>query len=630
MLQKVYVLFFSLCINSSIFKTHVFSKIDYIMIQFEKISKFYGADAIIQEATFTLGKKEKCAIVGKNGTGKTTLFRLICGIEFCDSGAITVPKDYRIGHLSQHIHFSQETIQKEASLALVDSHETYKADAILCGLGFSECALQKHPEVLSGGYALRLHLAKLLLSEPDCLLLDEPTNYLDIHSIEWLVRFLQNWPREMMLISHDRLLLDAIATHTLGICRQNIKKIEGSTSKYYKQLAYDEMVYEKTRENQEKKRKHLQSFIDRFGAKNTKAAQAQSRFKALSRLPELDALAAMQNLSFRFPVKVTPSKSLLRINNICFSYGDTPLIDNLSFEVQKQSRLCIIGQNGKGKSTLLKLLMGELTPTHGSIGGISEPAIGYFGQSHIERLNPHLTVEQEVHHTNPLLSTQEVRSICGKMLFSQARYEKPISVLSGGEKSRVVLAKLLAKESHMLILDEPTNHLDIESTEAFMQALETFPQAVIIVSHSELILERVASSLIIFEEEGQKVFLGTYAEFLEQGGWQKEQKTSVKKPSSYKEAKKERAQLINERAKSLKAHTSQQKKLEDAITKLEQEVTLHTEKILQASNQGLFAAEDTKAVKLKQAEIEQLFLELETEHAKAEEIKARFEALLSG
>jgi len=598
------------------------------MIKFEKISKSYGADTIIDDASFTLSKKERCVVVGKNGTGKTTLFRLITGVESCDSGAITLPKDYRVGHLTQHIHFSADTIQQEAALSLSDPHETYKADAILGGLGFHLQALQKQPNTLSGGYALRLHLAKLLLSEPDLLLLDEPTNYLDIHSIEWLIGFLQSWPREMMLISHDRLFLDALATHTLGISRHKIKKVVGNSAKYYAQLAHDETVYEKTRMNLDKKRKHLQSFIDRFGAKNTKAQAAQSRVKQLNRLPDLDVLCAIQGLSFEFPVKPTPSKSLLRVNRVSFSYNDTPLINNLSFEVQKNSRICIVGSNGKGKSTLLQLLAGQLKPQSGSIGGISELTIGYFGQSHIERLNPHHTVEEEVQQANPTLSTQQVRSLCGKMLFSQARYEKPISVLSGGEKSRVVLAKLLATPSHMLILDEPTNHLDIESIEAFMDAVDDFEQATIVVSHSALVLHRLATSLVVFTDKGQEVFLGTYAEFLDQGGWQQSSETPEKKPSSFKEAKKERAGLINERARQLQPHTKRQTELEAKICRLEQEVAAHSEKIVDASTQGLLALDSVKLVKQHQEEIDALFSELEQEYIHIEEIKARFDAEL--
>ncbi len=601
------------------------------MIQFEDVTKAYGGQLVIEHVSFALASRERLALVGRNGAGKTTLFRLIMGIEEPDEGKIRLPKGYKVGMLEQHIHFTKETVLDEACLGL--SHEekdnVYKAESILFGLGFQKDDLAKSPSLFSGGYHLRLHLAKLLLSQPDCLLLDEPTNYLDILSIRWLGQFLRNWPGELIMISHDRQFLDSVCTHTVGIHRKGIKKVQGPTEKLFEQLALEEEVYEKTRVALEKKKAHLQSFIDRFGAKNTKAAQAQARQKAINRLPSLSALCSIDNLSFSFPAAHTNSKVLLKVNELSFGYT-TPLIQNFSLELEKDARLGIIGKNGKGKSTLLRLFLGDLTPVSGTITLTSGITVGYFGQSHIERLHLDNTVMDEIRAANPNLSQQDARSIAGKMMFTQDRSEKKIGVLSGGERSRVVLGKLLAKPCHMLLLDEPTNHLDVESMEAFMDALEEFEGAVCIVTHSELVLERLATKLIVFQNNTQQLFLGGYDEFLQKGGWQEEVETQEKAPRLQKEAKRERAELVNERSRALKPHTKKQEELEGRIIKSEEEVAEFNTQLLQAVQEGKSSAigELSKSIKERQNLIDQLFVELEEVSNKIEEIKQQYQARL--
>ncbi len=597
------------------------------MIQFEQVSKSYASEVILDNISFILGKRERCGLIGRNGAGKTTLFRMITGVEEPDSGSIILPKDYKVGVLTQHIHFTKSTILEEAVLGLSeeDKDKTYKAESILFGLGFGEADMTKSPDMFSGGYHLRLHLAKLLLSEPDCLLLDEPTNYLDILSIRWLTQFLRNWQGELLMVSHDRQFLDSIITHTVGIHRKGIKKVQGQTENLFAQVAIEEEVYEKTRVALDKKREHLQSFIDRFGAKNTKAAQAQARVKALKRMPALEALCSVENLNFYFPAAQTNSKVLLRANDVSFGYT-TPLITNFSIDIHKEERLGIIGQNGKGKSTLLKLLLGDLPPSTGSITLTSGILVGYFGQSHIERLHMDNTVEDEIRAANPKLSLAEIRGICGKMMFTQARAEKRIGVLSGGERSRVVLGKLLARPCHMLLLDEPTNHLDVESMEAFMDALEEFEGAVVIVTHSELVLERLATKLVVFRNNSLEQHLGTYDEFLEKGGWQEEEKIE-KKDQPQKDVRRERANLVNERSRALKPLISLIEKLESGIIKLEEEVDLYNKKLLEAVSDGKTSiiGEYSKAIKERQNEVETLFGQLETASIAMEQIKQDFQ-----
>lgn len=567
------------------------------MIQLEDVTKAYGGDSVLEGVSFTLGKKEKCALVGRNGAGKTTLFRIIIGQEEPDAGKVSITKHYRLGYLNQHIHFSKETILQEACLGLADSdtESVYKAEAILFGLGFTKDLLTKSPQVLSGGYALRLHLTKLLLSEPDCLLLDEPTNYLDILSIRWLTRFLKTWQHEMIVISHDRLFLDSVCTHTVAIHRKQVKKVQGPTAKLYNQIASEEEVYEKTRLGLEKKKKHMQSFVDRFGAKNTKAAQAQSRLKAIERLPELEALSVHDELEFHFPAAETASAVLVRAQNLNFGYNDTDLIQNLEFEIERKSRIGIIGKNGKGKSTLLKLLTGDLAPKSGQLKPIQNLSIGYFGQSHIERLDQSLSIEQEIQKSNPTASLQSVRSIAGKMQFEREKAEKKIGVLSGGERSRVVLAKLLASKSHLLLLDEPTNHLDVESMESFMRAIDAFEGAVCIVCHSEFVLDKLCNTLVIFHDDHQELFLGSYSDFLAKGGWQEE---SIKP---------EKKHIVQERAKPARINQKKVSDLENRIIALEEEVSKMNERLIEEVSKGNFLVELSKEIEIKKAEIETLF-----------------------
>ncbi len=597
------------------------------MIQFDAVSKVYGSDSILDSISFVLGKRERVALVGRNGAGKTTLFRLITGKEEADSGSITVPKGYKVGHLSQHIHFTKETVLDEACLGLKQEEQDkiYKAESILFGLGFTEADMAKSPSLFSGGYHLRLHLAKLLLSEPDCLLLDEPTNYLDILSIRWLSKYLRSWQGECIVVSHDRLFLDEVSTHTMAIHRKKLKKVEGGTEKLFTQIAAEEEVHEKTRQALDKKKAHLQSFIDRFGAKNTKAAQAQSRAKAIKRMPSLEALCQIEDLQFTFPAAKTNSKILVKADDIGFGYT-TPLITNFSLEIEKDARLGIIGQNGKGKSTLLKLLSGDLVPQAGQIIRTQGIDIGYFGQSHIERLHKENSVEDEIRCVNPDLTVEEIRSICGKMMFTQARAEKKIGVLSGGERSRVVLGKLLARPCHLLLLDEPTNHLDVESMEAFMDALDEFEGAVCIVTHSELVLERLATKLVVFQNSTQNHFWGGYLEFLEKGGWSEEERASPKKEQSQKETRRQRADLVQERSKALKPHQKQAEELEKKIIDLEKKVEENNKKLLDAIQQGksLLIGDLSKQIKEHSDEIDRLFSELEVASQKIEEIKQEF------
>ena len=534
----------------------------------------HGDQKLFSNASFTINSKERCGLVGRNGSGKTTLLRLIIGQEHIDKGSITIPKGYHVGYLDQHIRFSKQTVLEEACLGLSeeDRDSTYKAERILFGLGFQKISLDTSPGLLSGGFHLRLHLTKVLLSEPDCLLLDEPTNYLDIVSLRFLTRFLQRWQGELLIVSHDREFMDSITTHTIGIHRNKIRKVRGGTADLFAPILTEEETYEKTREKLDARRSHMQNFIDRLGAKSTKAAQAQSRKKQLTRIPALEALTAIDNLDFCFHESPFQGKKLGEVRNLSFSYEE-PLINDLSFVIGKKERIAIIGKNGYGKSTILRLLAKDLSPDAGTISYADQVSIGYFGQTNILRLNEKATIEEEVFSANTSLSTTEVRSLCGQMMFSGTQADKRIGVLSGGERSRVLLGKIIAKPCNLLLLDEPTHHLDIESVEALIDAINVFSGTVIIVTHSELILNRIdLNRLIVCSEGAQTVYEGGYDEFLEKGGWQDEapQEPPKERRSDRGEEKRRRAELVAARSKALRPLKEEMDRLEAAVIALEE------------------------------------------------------------
>jgi len=284
------------------------------MIQFDQVGLAFAGHPLFEEACFTLQKGERCGLVGRNGSGKSTLFRLINGEMEPDVGTVAIPKNYRIGYLKQHIQFTEPTLIQEAALGLPEHEkdDIYKAEKILFGLGFMEEDLEKAPTDFSGGYQLRLNLSKVLVSEPNCLLLDEPTNYLDILSIRWLQNFLSRWQGEFILISHDREFMDAVTTHTMGIHREKLRKIKGTTIDFFQQILMEEELHEKSRIKSEKKKEHLQSFVDRFGAKASKATLAQSKMKMIEREPVLEKLNAMSELSFTFQEAPFPGKKMLQ------------------------------------------------------------------------------------------------------------------------------------------------------------------------------------------------------------------------------------------------------------------------------------------------------------------------------
>ena len=622
------------------------------MISIENISKGFGGQTLFEEASFRINSRERVGLVGRNGHGKTTLFKMIIGQESSDGGQIIIPKNYRIGYVQQHLEFTEDTVLREGMRGLPEAEQDHhwKVEKVLVGLGFSEADMERPPSDFSGGYQVRLNLAKVLVSEPDLLLLDEPTNYLDITSIRWIVQFLNNWPRELMLITHDRGFMDKVVTHTVGIHRKKIRKIGGDTGKYYAQLAQDEEVYEKTRLNDERRRKEIELFITRFRAKARLANMVQSRVKTLDKMEKKDKLDQLKNLDFSFRGKPFKGKHVMTVQDLSFSYdGQTPLISKLNFSVGPRERICIIGKNGKGKTTLLRLLAGSLKPRNGEV--IYNPNIskGIYEQTNIQTLVESRTVAEEILYSDEGVDLQMSRNIAGAMMFEGDAALKKVSVLSGGEKSRVMLGKLLATPANLLLLDEPTNHLDMESCDALLAAIDNFDGVVIMVTHNEMFLHALARRLIVFQNDQVYAFEGSYSHFLEKEGWQDEQGSSNGEPISAdnkaqangngessapklnkKELRRLRSEIITERAKVLKPIEKGIAAAENEIDACEKKLeTLNEEMLAASQNQdGQKIADLSQAIHTCQSTIDERFEDLETLTEQLEEEGAVFEERL--
>jgi ATP-binding cassette subfamily F protein 3 len=614
------------------------------MITVGNLTKSFGSQLLFEKASFNINPRERVGLVGRNGHGKTTLFRLMVGEDHPDEGNISFPKGYRVGYVVQHLAFTEETVLKEAMKDLREGERDHhwKVEKILAGLGFSNEDMHRPPEEFSGGYQVRLNLAKVLASEPDLLLLDEPTNYLDITSIRWVERFLIAWPRELMLITHDRGFMDRIVTHTIGIHRKKVRKIAGNTGKLYDQIAQEEEIHEKTRTKDERRRKQVEAFITRFRAKARLANLVQSRIKTLEKQKKKEKLESIKELDFSFRDKSFKAKYVLSSRKLSFSYDPAiPLIRNFSIAIGARERVCVVGRNGKGKTTLLKLLAGLLTPDEGQIVIHPGVAQGCFEQTNVTSLIDSRTVEEEILASHGDIDRQMARNICGAMMFEGSDAMKKISVLSGGEKSRVMLGKLLATPVNLLLLDEPSNHLDMYSCDALLAAIDSFEGAVLMVTHNEMFLHALADRLIVFQNDRVEVFEGSYQRFIEDVGWGDERMVSrpVREDSdgelsgariTRKEKRRKRSEIIAERAKIQKPLETRIARVESGIEANEKELQELNDTMLEASraNDGKGIAGIAQSIHRCQSDIDTLFSELEELTTNLEEQSTLFQEKL--
>jgi len=632
------------------------------MIVVDNLTKSYGKQNLFENVSFKVNRRERVGIVGRNGHGKTTLFRMIAGIEEADSGTISMPRNYRIGYVEQHLEFKAETVLAEAAGGLAEDspNEMWKVEKILAGLGFGAEDLSRPPSELSGGYQVRLNLAKVLLADYQMLLLDEPNNYLDITSIRWLERFLMGWPGELLLITHDRGFMDKVVTHVLGLHRRKARKIAGDTGKYYEQIAQEEDVYEKTRLNDERKMKEMDLFITRFRAKARLGGLVQSRVKSLEKMEKKAKLETIKTLEFGFAEKSFHHKYALSASDIQFAYepGGDPLIRDFSLNVGARDRLFVIGRNGKGKTTLLKILAGALTAQQGEVTMPQSVSMAYFEQTNVSTLVDANTVLDEIASADASVEPKLARLIAGAMMFEGDDALKPIRVLSGGEKSRVMLGKIIATPVNLLLLDEPTNHLDIESNDALLEAIDAFDGAVIMVTHNERFLHALAERLVIFQNDDIMIYEGGYQRFLDKIGWRDDEDRPARpapartaasdgsakaaagrgtasvpreKPAP-REMRKLRSELVAERSKALKPLEKRMLEIEKAVEKIDGELQRMNQAIVEASTlkDGFRVVELSKAMHKSKADTDLLLEELETITREHEILKSDYESRLSG
>jgi ATP-binding cassette subfamily F protein 3 len=491
------------------------------MLTVAGLSKTFGGRELFDDVSFTIQAGERIAVTGPNGAGKSTLLKIILGKEEPDTGEVTFMRGTRVGYLPQEA----EAIGNEIVLEIAVPHEhehdgqfIAKAKQILDSLGFKQSDYDRPARELSGGWVMRAHLARLLADEPDLLLLDEPTNHLDLETLLWFQDYLQHYPGAILLISHDREFLNQLCTHIAELRAARILRYTGNYDSYLEQRIATEANIAATAKAQQRKIDQLQTFVDRFRAKNTMAAQAQSKLKQIERLKEEMVEAPASDgpvVGFKFPQPQRSGQRVITLEKVKFGYGEKTIYEDLNFETERGQRIVLVGPNGAGKSTLLKLLADVLQPQAGERKLGHNVKHGYFSQHRAQTLNPQHTVWQEASDTPQRVTEQFIRNILGSFLFRGDDIYKPVSVLSGGEKSRLALVKLLLDPPNLLLMDEPTTHLDMNSVDALIEALKQFEGTLIFISHDVHFIRALATHVVRVEAGQLRHFPGGYQYYLD-------------------------------------------------------------------------------------------------------------------
>ena len=525
------------------------------VIAISNLSKSFGPQALFEDVTLQLNAGSRYGLVGANGSGKTTFLKILSGTEPASGGEVTFAKHARIGILRQDRFESDEQIildvammgdelvhralaeqQAHAVDAVPDperiaeideilrAHDGYTLEAraaqVLMGLGIPEAAIRQPLYTLSGGYKLRVLLAQVLVSRPDAVLLDEPTNHLDILSIRWLERFLSSYRGCAVVISHDQRFLNNIATHILDVDYGTVIEYPGNYQAFHDSKLATRERKEGEIARVEKIIAHKKAFVERFKAKASKARQAQSRLKQLEKI-EVETLAASSRRypKLRFEIARPSGKDVLAIEGISKAYGEKRVLSDVSLTVRRGERVAVIGANGLGKSTLLKIITDNLASDGGRVAWGHEAQVGYFAQDHKEQLtNPNQTALDYLWDICPQEGTSTVRGVLGRLLFSGPDVDKPVAALSGGEATRLIFSRLMVQKPNVLVLDEPSNHLDLESIEALVEALEEYKGTLIFVSHDRWFVDKLATRVIEIRPDGLNDFAGTFREYLERQG----------------------------------------------------------------------------------------------------------------
>ncbi|HNV68294.1 MAG TPA: ABC-F family ATP-binding cassette domain-containing protein [Candidatus Ozemobacteraceae bacterium] len=537
-------------------------------LQVKDLAKSFGTRQLFASVTFAVNPGEKVALVGGNGSGKTTLMRIMLGEEHPDAGRLTKPAEARVGYLPQEVFLvegadgsTDRTItlwqlaaqafdrlegikteierlenqmgQGDIDHALFEKHERLVAQferaggytwqarltRILKGLGFSESRFHEPFAHFSGGWRMRGYFARLLASDPDYLLLDEPTNYLDIGSIAFVEDYLKSFAGGILVVSHDRYFLDNLATSVVALVPEGARVFRGNYSGFLEARLAWQAEADAAIERQTKERQRIERFIERFRYKATKAAQVQSRIKMLGKMERIERPIDSRVLDFSFPKCQASGEMIMQVKNVNRSFGDLQVLRQVDFSLYRGDRLCIVGENGVGKTTLMRILARQDTGFHGDLSWGYRVYPAYFAQDEEISFEQEETISQRMMRECPIEMVPQLRGLLGAFLFSGDDIDKPVRVLSGGEKSRLGIARLMMRPCNLLMMDEPTNHLDISSREALLEALDEFPGTLIIVSHDRFFLDELATRVLVLDGGRATVYEGNYSQYL----WRKQQ-----------------------------------------------------------------------------------------------------------
>jgi ATP-binding cassette subfamily F protein 3 len=603
-----------------------------ILLQCNQISKYYGSEPILTNIKLEVQSKDRIALVGRNGAGKSTLLKIIAGLISKDGGEIIKPKDVTIGYLAQHTGLETtlsiwdemlsvyshlrnqekelrrmeeqmgdpvlisdqpryERLLKEYDLQQnqfkLQGGYQYESDirSVLHGLGFATFDYSTPISTLSGGQKTRLALGKLLLTKPDLLILDEPTNHLDMETLSWLEQYLSSYPGAVLIVSHDRYFLDKVVSQVYEISRNSIMKFHGNYSRYLVQKAENYERDLKQFEKQQEEVTKLKDFIQKNIARASTTKRAQSRRKQLDRMELLNRPAGDEkSASFHFDISRQSGNDVVKVEDIAISYeNQSPTIENITFTLQRGDSAALIGPNGIGKSSLLKGIINKITPSKGTVHFGSNVTVGYYDQEQAN-LKSNKRVLNELWDDYPLLPEKDVRTVLGNFLFSGDDVLKEVSTLSGGEKARLALAKLMMQKANLLILDEPTNHLDLDSKEILENALIDYPGTILFVSHDRYFINRISTRVLELESKSVSNFIGDYDYYLEKKQMLIELEELEGQPgsSSTRQQIKEEKRSFEEE-KELKRQERQRKRrieeIETEIASLEKVITVNDDKL---------------------------------------------------
>jgi ATP-binding cassette subfamily F protein 3 len=560
------------------------------MLSVSNVSKTYAGRTLFSNVSFHINRGEKIGLIGPNGAGKSTLFSLLLQESTPDDGRVMMERGITFGFLPQESAPIDDVTVLELATGHVDENHRWevepKAKRILSGLAFRESDFERNARTLSGGWVMRAHLARLLVQEPDLLLLDEPTNHLDLESLIWFQNYLQGYPGAILMISHDREFLNALCDSMLEIAHSKITRYTGNYDDYLREKAARMEQLQGAYENQQRELAKMQAWVDKFKAKANFASRAQDKAKMIDRIEKIEApVADAKTVKFRFPQPPRSGQRVIRMTGVDFAYGQTPVYHGLDLEMERGQRTVLVGPNGAGKSTLLKLLAGALTPQAGNRELGHNVKLGYFAQYRGDVLNMRHTVLQSAMDLPSRPGENLCRTLLGSFLFHGDDVFKPVGVLSGGEKSRLVLVRLLLDPPNFLLMDEPTTHLDMGSIDALINALEQYEGTLVFISHDVHFIRQMAKNVLHVSAGVITPYAGDYQYYLDKtkAGSAREALTAtlhnaqpvaytapaVREPPKSKEQKRLEAEARNARSKAKKDAEQRVAKIEADLATLD-------------------------------------------------------------